>query len=96
MTDRIKEAKGLFTKPIESRGCHVSLFAQHIGIDMWTPERGYVNLAAALEGGNRMLKGPEYDRVADRMIQKMRKAGLIEPVRGKGWRWTEQPCAGRD
>jgi hypothetical protein len=86
-------AKALFTKPIESNACHVSVFAQHIAIQLWSPEDGHLNLAAALDGGNGLLEGPDYYRVADRMIQNMRKAGLIafdRVGRKTQWHWKEK------
>ena len=82
------DAPALFTKPIESRGCHVSVAAQHAALRAWIPARGYNNLAVRLEASNNRLQGPDYHRVADRMIQKLRKAGLIK-LDKRSWSWTD-------
>lgn len=81
------DAPALFTKPIESQACHVSVAAQHAALRAWNPARGYNNLAVRLEAANHGLVGPEYHRVADRMIQKLRKAGLIK-LDKRSWSWV--------
>lgn len=89
------DAPAMFTKPIESQACHVSVAAQHAALRAWNPIRGYSNLAGRLEAANNRLQGPDYHRVADRMIQKLRKAGLIK-LNKRSWSWYEIPAVTPD
>lgn len=57
----------------------------------WEPARGYMSLGIFVrdEGAERGVHCIEWDRIADRMIQKARKAGVIRLDAGRKWEWAE-------
>lgn len=57
----------------------------------WDPARGYMRLAYLLEqeAAGCGVVNAEWDRIADRMIQKARKAGVIRLGAGRKWEWAQ-------
>ena len=56
----------------------------------WMPDRGYMHLGFRIEDEYRKAGGegdPDFHRLADRMVQKGRKAGKIEHLGGGKWRF---------
>lgn len=82
----------LFVKPMQSGKREVAATFLREAVQKWDPFQGYTHLAAQVERAlGRAAEGVECDRIADRMIQKMRKAGVIVHL-GKGrWRWSPAP-----
>lgn len=84
------DPKTLFDKPMRSGIRSVDPAHLQEALARWHPHRGYSSLASWL----RYLLGDEArqincHRIADRMIQKMRKAGVIRHLGGGKWEWVE-------
>ena len=85
----IEKAKGLVTKSMTSHGIVYSVPDLHKALEDWEPSLGYINLAHRIwdATGNKHMR--DEDRIADRLIQKLRKEGLIRHL-GRGvWEWAQ-------
>ena len=87
----MSNVNNLFVKPMRSGKREVPATFLREAVQKWNPARGYSSLAAHIERAlGDGAKGVECDRIADRMVQKMRKAGVIEHLGGGKWKWAGQ------
>jgi len=89
MSQDLSELENTIFKDMNRDGCFASADLQKIGFVKWMSSgipSGYSNLAARMQKEIRLPQDMPYPyhRVADALVQKMRKAGLIKK-HGKNW-----------
>lgn len=86
-------ASYLFTKNMKSNMRTVMAGALQSAVMRWNPAHGYMSLAEEVRRADGDQRVVEYDRIADRMVQKMRIAGVIVHQGGGKWAWANTALA---
>lgn len=78
-------------KPMRSKGVIVPAEVLAAAWGKWSPQLGYGRLGGLIcqEFKGAGYPDPDWWRIADRMIQKARKAGVIRLGAGRVWGWVE-------
>lgn len=81
-------AAGLFVKDMKSQMRTVRAMSLQSAVKRWNPYLGYISLAEEIRLSDGDQRAVEYGRIADRMVQKMRQAGMIVHQGGGKWAWA--------